>query len=349
KITHIWAEVLRRPAESISVDDNFFDLGGHSLMAIRLVNEIAKTTGVEIPLTTLFQGATVEHMANIILGKETITRTVIQQIQAGGNRAPFFAAVLAGVNSLGYVPLAKRLGSEQPFYTLQTPGPGPRAQRRPYTQKEYEQVAADYIKAMRSIQANGPYHIGGICEGARIAFEMARILESEGQEVALLAIIDTWVLENTQNRRLWKLYYYSVRLRQIASKSMKDIGPWALRALRNQFTRALGSKSAPPRSEWLDVYWPGQDFVAPRIHTKITLFKVPKQPYYYNRDPLMGWASRSTAGVDVHIIPNGRHRFLLREPYVRELAATLSRALDQLQPRVDHEQLANKAEVVGAS
>jgi amino acid adenylation domain-containing protein len=328
KILQVWKAILK--TDAIGVTDNFFDLGGHSLMAVRLLEEIKKVTGVEIPLTALFQGATVEHLSGVVRGTTAVPQTVVQQIQPGGERLAFFAAVLAGVNPLGYVPLAKYLGKDQPFYTLQTPGPGPHSTRRPYSQQEYEQVAKDYIRAMREIQPNGPYHIGGTCEGARIAFEMTRILESMGQEVNLLAIIDTWVLENTQNRKLWKIYYYSVRLQQFWRQSWRSKGYTVRRAARNRIQWWL-KKSAPRKTEWTETYWPGEDFVPVRINTRITIFKIPKQPFYYNSDPLLGWGSRTKSGVDIEIIAHGRHRLLLREPYVRELAAAILRSLKRVQ------------------
>jgi thioesterase domain-containing protein/acyl carrier protein len=330
KLVKIWQGVLQTP--TVGVTDNFFDLGGHSLMAVRLLDEIRKSTGVEIPLTALFQGATVEHLAGIVRGTTAVQQTIVQQIQAGEDRPPFFAAVLAGVNALGYVPLAKRLGPEQPFYTLQTPGPGPHATRRPYSQHEYEQVASDYIRAMRAIQPEGPYYLGGTCEGARIAFEMTRILESQGESVALLAVIDTWVLENTQNPRLWKIYYYSERVRQLLRQSWKAQLAVVFRAVRNRILWRLKAKSAPPKSEWMDTYWPGEDFVPSRVQSKITVFKIPKQPFYYHADEFLGWGSRTNSGVDIEIIAHGRHRLLLREPYVRELAEALSKVLKGLHP-----------------
>lgn len=80
----------------------------------------------------------------------------------------------------------------------------------------------------------------------------------------------------------------------------------------------------------MEVYWPSQDFVPSQIHSPITVYKIPKQPFYYHPDPLLGWENRTTSTVETQIIPHGRHRLLLREPYVRELAAALSRTLEQL-------------------
>jgi amino acid adenylation domain-containing protein len=329
-LARIWQEILS--IEAIGVTDNFFDLGGHSLIAVRLMNEIKKLTGVSLPLTTLFQGATIERLANLIRGTSCVPQAVAHQIQAGGNHPPFFAAVLAGVNALGYVPLAKHLGTDQPFYTLQSPGPGPQATGRPYTAQEYESVASEYVRSMRSVQPIGPYYIGGTCEGARIAFEMTRILEAEGETVALLAVIDTWVLENTQDRRLWKIYYYYDQMRRLWRQPWKHRLAVVGRAIRNRLLWWTRAKSAPPKSEWIETYWPGEDFVPTQISGRVTVFKIPKQPFYYRPDPLLGWGSRTRSGVDIELVAHGKHTLLLREPYVREFAATLSKTLRRIRP-----------------
>jgi thioesterase domain-containing protein len=169
-----------------------------------------------------------------------------------------------------------------------------------------------------------------MCEGARIAFEMARLLENQGQEVNLLAIIDTWVIENTQNQRLWKVYYYSVRLRQLWRQPWRAKIAMAKTAARNRLKWWLGSESAPPKSEWVHTYWPGDDFVPSRINSRIVIFKAPKQPFYYHKDELMGWGSRTQSGVGIEVIPYGRHRLMLREPHVGRLASALSKVLEYL-------------------
>jgi len=330
RLAMIWQEIIG--LQSVNITDNFFDLGGHSLMAVRLVNEVKRLTGVEIPLTALFQEATIEHLANLIRGTATVPQAIVHQIQPGADRPPFFAAVLAGLNSLGYVPLAKHLGSEQPFYTLQSPGMGPQASGRPYTIQEYEAVAAEYVRAMRSVQPRGPYYIGGTCEGARIAFEMTRILESEGERVELLAIIDTWVVENTQNRWLWKVDYYYDQLRRLSRKPIRSRLQAVQKALINRLLWWTRAKSAPRKSEWIETYWPSENFVPTMVSSRITVFKIPKQPFYYRPDPLLGWGSRTTSGVTTELVPHGKHLLLLREPYVRELASALSKTLKRLQP-----------------
>ena len=314
----IWKRVLSVPAVGIS--DNFFDLGGHSLLAVRLVNEIRKETGREVQLATLFQGATVEYLAKILRNGRAPKHDIVVAVQPEGSKPPFFGIVVPGANPLGYVALARHLGKDQPIYEIQ--GTGPKLRGRPYTPAEFEQLADQYIAGMKKIQPEGPYYFGGMCEGSRIAFDMARLLEARGEKVGLLAILDTWVLENSQNRFLWKIDYYSGRVKNFLKFSREQ--QW--RALRQWAENRYGPTR--PDRLWPKAYWPGKDFVPAKYCGKITVFKVPKQPFYYVNDPLMGWKSRTSGEVEIQLV-DSKHLSLLREPYVRRLAPKLSECLSR--------------------
>ncbi|OLE09774.1 MAG: hypothetical protein AUI36_41295 [Cyanobacteria bacterium 13_1_40CM_2_61_4] len=192
---------------------------------------------------------------------------------------------------------------------------------------------------MQRIQPRGPYYLGGMCEGARIAFDMARILEARGEEVALLVIFDTWVIENSQIRFLWKIDYYSGRFkdfwRMALSEKRNTIRKW----LRDRGNRRVSGNNVP-RSEWPAAYWPGPSFVPPKIGGKITVLKRPNQPYYYVNDPHMGWGARTTGKVELQLIEvnTRKHILLLREPHVSQLAEKLAGSLRRARMR-DSEQV----------
>jgi thioesterase domain-containing protein/ubiquinone/menaquinone biosynthesis C-methylase UbiE/acyl carrier protein len=326
-LVEIWQKLLA--VQPIGIKDNFFELGGHSLLAVRLLSEVEKATGKQVPLATLFEEATIEYLANVLRQETSSPESIIVPVQARGSKPSFFAIVTPGMNALGYVALARHLGTDQPLYKIQ--GPGVRLRGRPYTLAEFEQLARHYVKAMKRVQAEGPYYLGGMCEGARIAFEMTRVLEAQGEEVRLLAILDTWVIENTQIRWLWKIDYYSQRLR-----SLWRARPERKRAIVEQWWRRRGNRgnrqtSAQPAfyRSWPQAYWPGKDFVPPQVSARITLLKMPKQPFFYVRDPLMGWSAWTTSGIDVRVVDSktNRHALLLREPYVRRLAIQLADCL----------------------
>jgi amino acid adenylation domain-containing protein len=321
-----WRKVLG--VDEIGIDDNFFELGGHSLLAVRLINEIRKVTGKELPLATLFRGATIEHMARVLReGPGAITYPIVMEIE-GGNpdlRPRFFAAVRPGANALGYAQLAHFLGSDQPFYKLQAPRPADRT--RPYSAEEFRGLAAEYIEAMQAVQPSGPYYIGGMCEGARISYEMARLLEERGEKVALLTVLDTWVVENSQRKFLWQVYYYWQRTTRWLKLSTTDKWRMVKTSLWNKLRRVT-RKPGPGETAWRQAYWPGKEFVPPAYNGRITLLKIPRQPFYYVRDPLMGWGGWTKGGVEIRNIA-ARHMLLLRRPYVEDVARKLREVLTE--------------------
>jgi len=333
-VFRIWATVLG--TEAIGIRDNFFDVGGHSLLAVRMMQEIQKATGKELPLSLLFQGATIEKLAAIIQeGEDLPPCPTLLEIQRGNaTTPPYFAVATPGVNALGYVTLARHLGKDQPLYKLQKYA---RARTTlPYSPEDFEALASEYIQAMREIQPKGPYYLGGMCEGARIAYDMARILEAQGEKVALLAVLDTWVVEHTQIRTLGNLHYYRQRWRRFRSKSWTEQKQEFLEVMGKKLRRGrsgvLGTeKAASPKHTWNDHYWP-KNFVSPKYSGDILVLKRPRQPYYYVRDPLLGWGNRTSGTVEaVHI--NSPHSFVLREPYVTEVGKLLSQALAKLTGR----------------
>jgi len=322
----VWQRILG--VENIGVTDNFFELGGHSLLAVRMLAEIRRIVNRDIPLAELFRGATIEHLAEVARGGNAVAaHPTLMPIQVKGSAAPFFAVVSPGVNSLGYLTLSRILGPEQPFYKLQ--GPGPKTLHRPYTAEEYEQLALDYVRVMRAEQPEGPYHLGGMCQGAHIAFDMARVLEAQGQTVGLLAIFDTWVVENNQNHFLWNLYYYGQRLRKFSKLPLRKQWTSLAHTLGKKAKSAAGV-GADEESLWKTNYWPGEEFVPTQIHSPITLFKIPRQPFYYVNDPFLGWAKRTTNNVAIESI-DAKHLLMLRKPGVRNLGKALGKHLKQTQ------------------
>jgi thioesterase domain-containing protein len=181
----VWEELLNvRP---IGIRDNFFDLGGHSLLAVRMTARIERLCGRTLPVAALFAGATIEQLSEVLLRTPEVrlTEPPLVQVQAGGSKRPFFflhGDVLGG----GFYcsTLAREIGADQPFYALQPHGVG--GQQLPET---IEAMAADHLKLLRSVQPAGPYLLGGYCNNALVAFEMARQVKAQGQRVDLLVLL----------------------------------------------------------------------------------------------------------------------------------------------------------------
>jgi amino acid adenylation domain-containing protein len=189
RLVAIWEDLLGvRP---VGTADNFFDLGGHSLLAIRLLGRVEEEFGASLPLSALFQWPTVEDLAGQLrerAGAGTGARrwSPLVPIQPWGTRPPFFCVHPAGGIVYCFQELARHLGPDRPFYGLQAAGLDDGTE--PFDR--IETMAARYAEALREVQPDGPYHLGGWSLGGLVAFAMARQLRDEGHEVATLALLD---------------------------------------------------------------------------------------------------------------------------------------------------------------
>ena len=333
-LVRIWQTTLGIP--KIGIRDNFFDLGGHSLVAARVLSEVEKEIGRDLPLSALFRGATVESLAQLIREREDVSDPVAMQIQAGTDgRLPFFVIVPPGEESLGYAMLARHMGSDQSVYKIQRHSPI--VVNRPYTEQEMQSLASEYAAAIRSVQSEGPYCLGGLCDGAHIGERVVLELEAQRQDIALFAVIDTWVMQNSQRPLLWRMDYFKQRLRQARRQSFGEQIRLYKRAITNQLRRWSGK--TPARTEWQEAYWPA-NYVPIHFRAPVLLFKRPKQPFYYVKDPLMGWGARTESGVEVHEI-DFDHDNLLREPHVgvlgKKIAAFIERVSTRTEPSRENE------------
>ncbi len=221
----IWLQILK--IEQIGIHDDFFELGGDSLMAMQMISRLRRVLQIELPLARVFEartiaklskiieqvkagdaqrklpsvlptqnssssqgenhGPTIEQVVNALQSQEREgSETVITAVQTVGSKRPFF--FLHGDFRRGAFycfPLARDLGSDQPFYALE-----------PYSfdglqvPPTLEAMAAAHIKSLRIMQPEGPYLLGGYCNGGLVAYEMARQLHAEGQAVDLLVLIN---------------------------------------------------------------------------------------------------------------------------------------------------------------
>lgn len=186
KLVEIWQDVLG--IDFVGLRDNFFELGGNSLQAVTLFAQIEKQFGKNLPLATLFQSGTVAEIAEIIRQEKWLAPwESLVPIQPNGSKPPLFYIHGGGGNLLVYRDLALALGSDQPVYGLQ-----PRGLDGKYVPfNRIEDMAAYYLTQIRNIQPHGPYYLAGLSSGGTTAWEMAQILQSQGEKAALLALFDT--------------------------------------------------------------------------------------------------------------------------------------------------------------
>jgi amino acid adenylation domain-containing protein len=338
QLVRIWEEVLGvRP---VGVRDNFFELGGHSLLAVRLFSLIEKRLGKKLPLTTVFQGATVEHLAGVLRQQATPgPPSSLVPIQPGGSKRPLFLVHPAGGHVFPYIHLARLLGPDQPFYGLQARGL--EDGQDPHTR--IEDMAAWYIQALQTVQPTGPYLLGGWSMGGVVAFEMAQQLHAQGQRVALLALLDgriptvdeTFPEEDSEAIGLVEQYFgisfgpmeslaelpkdeqLAFMLEQAKSAGLVPEELDVSQARR--FVKLLRSDLRATQNYGLHLY-PG----------RITFFKASETLAGASPDPTLGWSEWASGGVEVHVVP-GNHANLMYEPHVEVLAEELTACLKQAQ------------------
>ena len=310
-LVEIWKQVLG--VREVGIRDSFFDVGGHSLLAARLIAQIYEVTGRRIPVSAIFRAPTIEAFAPL-LREDLVPQPdpVLMKLQAGDGIIPFFGVAAPGGATFGLALLAHHLGRNQSVYKVQAATPVVKG--RPFTKNELVALAREYIAAMRSVQPHGPYCLGGMCEGVLIAQEIVLQLESLHEEVGLFVIFDTWVLENSQIRALWAIDYYRHRYEIFRSLPRQE-----KLATTKRFVERLSHKNGKHgnghSSGWDRAYWPGDEFLEPRFQAPVLLYKRVRQPYYYVRDRQMGWGARSGGGVEICEL-NCRHLDFLRHPQV---------------------------------
>ncbi|GAB4391148.1 MAG: hypothetical protein Tsb0032_01610 [Kiloniellaceae bacterium] len=323
RLQEIWQEVIG--VEPLGMRDDFFEVGGHSLLAVRLVATIESRLGQRISLAGLLQGRTIEAVARMLGGDTPEAAAAVAApsaggeasflvLQRGGKRRPFFA----GGSHPRYRELARQLGADQPVYQLDIYAL--LSQRLSQGQSMYEtieEMAADYVRQIKSVQPEGPYRIGGGCEGAYVAFEAALQLQKQGEKVERLILwippamreASGFVLGRTLPFRLFK------QLHQFVSAGAYS--NLRLATLRHQL-----------RHEYLDYrifraidrYLPGSTFDG-----EVTIVRTEHSPRS-SRDLNQQWFDHTTGGGTVHIMP-GDHATWLDEDHLGNFSSLLKEKL----------------------
>ena len=183
RLKGLWEQLLE--VEDIGCEDNFFEVGGHSLLAIRLIDAIDKRFGRSLSIAAFFHAPTIRDQALLLRQQQAISTCVIA-VRARGERPPLFVVPGYGGAVSPFHALAKALGTDQPLYLIDLNSVG----CDPPQAVTIESVAAQVVESMRRVQPRGPYHIAGYSLGGRIAYEIAQQLSRDGEHVGLLAMLD---------------------------------------------------------------------------------------------------------------------------------------------------------------
>ncbi|MBX9790192.1 MAG: amino acid adenylation domain-containing protein [Pirellulales bacterium] len=335
QLVQIWEELLQ--IRGIGIADDFFELGGHSLLAVRLMAQIEAKFGRKLPLAVLFQEPTIEHLAERLRsepGAAAVSSLV--EMQPRGTLPPLYCVHPAGGTVFCYRELAKHLGPNQPFFGLQAQGLAGEA--APHSR--VEEMAAHYIAAMRNVQPVGPYRLAGWSLGGNLAFEMARQLREQGEEVALLALFDAGALPPDEKAAIDDFLPIIMgmfpaeenlpleTLRQLPPREQLDY--FLKRAAEARLVEDVpGSAQA---QHVFDVFQANLkamlDYRPVPTDVAVTLFRAAEQTSKLADDLRLGWGDYAARGVEVHTVP-GDHVHMVREPHVGDLAEQLRTCLNR--------------------
>ena len=352
ELASIWTEVLG--IRSVGADDDFFEVGGHSLAAMAMLAEVKRRVGKSIPNHVLFHSPTIASMASYIRSApdQQELRSLVP-IQPLGTRPPLFLVHGGGGEVFFYRDLARRLGTEQPVYGLQAR----REDDGTVQTRTVEDMAYWYLKELRVQQPVGPYWIGGMSFGGKVALEMAQRLRDDGQEVALLCLFDTWgpgyprVREDLGVARRSAYWLYqrlghhigSVRLleperrlpylREKAHRVWLET-KWAFEDLGKELQKKaitlMGKEPAPNAGKTISFIAAAIAVYEPRVYDgHAVLFRSRDQPLDVYPDRTLGWRPFIT-GLEVCELP-GIHATMTAEPRVRYLVEALQPMLERTQ------------------
>lgn len=194
----LWKDLLR--VESVALHQNFFELGGDSLLVVQLGLEIERRFRAEIDLDDFLVDPTIAHLAGLLRGARVRQHpSPLVLLQSQGSKPPFFCVHGISGNALAFTQLARAIGPERPFYGLQA-----RALHTPdQPDASVEGMAEEYLAAVREVQPNGPYRLGGYSFGGAVALEMAQQLIAQGEQVSVLVILDQAPMHSDYLKVTW--------------------------------------------------------------------------------------------------------------------------------------------------
>lgn len=356
RLAGFWRELLG--VEKIGVNDDFFDLGGHSLIAVRLFRMVREAFSVDLPISALFEAPTIAQCAALLgdasadgaasqNGSEVAGQTESADAAAaflhvvsmnGQDRrgaAPFFLCAGMFGNVLNLRHLSLLVGADRPVYGLQARGLF--GDLAPH--ETFEEMARDYCAEIRRIQPHGPYLLGGFSGGGLAAYAMARQLMAEGEDVAELVLLDTPLPRQTP---LSYADLVAMKAQDFEREGRGYVFSWAARRARWEFDRIRGRLTRPEQapadgfhnSVIEAAFYRALSRLEMRPYAGSTLLLRPKLDVFYrlsggrrldhNRYLLLednGWGDFAP-GLTVVESP-GDHDSMVLEPNVRVLAETL--------------------------
>ncbi|MGM8363564.1 non-ribosomal peptide synthetase [Flavobacterium sp. ARAG 55.4] len=339
-VAEIWQESLKK--ERIDIFSNFFEMGGHSIMAVNVMVEIEKKTGIRIPLSALFQHSTVEKFAKLINLESQISSDYLVPLKPNGTKTPLFIVHGSGLNILNFAHVINHFDEDQPVYGFQ----GVSSNGYNNWFESIEDMASRYIESIMEVNPKGPYAIAGFSFGGIVAFEIARQLKNQGKTVSLIAALDTYVdssyyYASPVQKKMIRYYDRTYRRLDYLKQMLTS---WEALKVRVNTKKTylqkkyLGLKDNMTQQEQLALEHFIEadkmvDKIVNRYHLipqsfEVDLFRA-KDDENYKLDPNhLGWKKAALSGVKIHNI-TGNHLGITAPPNDKVLARMLQQILDE--------------------
>ncbi|TRW90815.1 non-ribosomal peptide synthetase/type I polyketide synthase [Candidatus Methylobacter oryzae] len=339
-LVNIWQKLLG--IEPIGTQDDFFELGGDSLLAIGLISKLKEKLNKELSTASLYQASTVEKQAILLMEQDDSSPwSPLVDIQPEGSKPPLFCVHPAGGHAICYYDLSRCLDKDQPFYGLQASGL--EEGQEPYATAE--EMAAFYLKTIKEHFPQGPYRLAGWSFGGLIAFELAQQFRVQGDEVALLALFDTQLSDTLTGDQVAEEDSAEI-LVNVMSEMIPDLSLQELRELDGEeeqlhyvMDKALEVGFFPPGTDFMVFrrLWEVlitnrriiQTYIPKRYDGKISFFQATELGKGLHVKTSEAWKQFVAQELDLHIIP-GNHYNMVSSPQVEVLADKLALCMERI-------------------
>lgn len=307
RLARLFAQRLGQPG--VRRHDNFFSLGGHSMLAARLLLDIERETGRKLSLTTFFEAPSVAELSAVIQQEPQEKSLVL--LQAGSARQVPLVLIHPASGSVSiYRRLIEYLGPGQTVYGLQAVWPG---------QRTMEAMAEHYAEQVRMLK--GPCVLAGLSLGARIALQVAHRLSPD--QLRLVLLLDGWAPGYPRFPNLWtRLGVHLRRAWKLPPQQRLDYLILRARAVNDHLRRWLRRlvHRLRPQTDFPGYLSPALSQAAPlRYEGPVLLVRAQEQPVACLPDPRLGWSEQLLPDLEIVEVP-GYHGNILHEPHVAELA-----------------------------
>lgn len=339
-VAEIWKKSLG--ISNIGLDVDFFEMGGHSLIAVEVMTQLEKESGIKLPLSILFEYPTIRTLSSLLHSNDTVRNwQTLVPIKPYGNKTPLYIVHGVGLNVLPFYSIAKHLDSEQPLYGIQAYGLNGVDQ----PQTCVEDIAAKYLEEILAQNPDGPYALAGYSFGGIIAFEMAQQLSKMDKKVSSLIMFDTYADRNSHNEHFFLKMGNRMEIeigKRLFDLELMIFHPTVFKRLKmesyqrkmDQFKKHLHMQANIKETEIMEIIKrvrkvhedAGRKYIIQSYDGDIYLFRAKIRTNYFKDIKNFGWKSYVKKVKVIEM--EGEHTTMFEPPHEKEFVRKLQHVLN---------------------